>query len=441
MTSAEYLAAILDEQQLTEDEVVALQDEQARISSAIASELSDASPDLQAAGSFAKGTLISTSYDLDVVCYFDNDDAAAGETLKDIFENVRGALETAYKVEPKKSALRLTGRSEGVTEPELEFEVDVVPGRFVDDAQEDVFLFQNEGEKNRLKTNLKAHVSHVQDSGLVDVVRLAKLWKLRTGLEVKTFVLELVVIEVLEASTEDTHDTNLVSLWTALRDDIDDIEIEDPANPSGNDLSEFFGDEEREALASAAALTLGLLEAEGWEAVFGELEEAGDDSQDAELVALADWSHRAEPPWPSRQTIYSVAVTGSYQTRRGGWSAELSSNKILVTERTWFRYRATTNVPEPFDVRWQVVNTGAHAKEVGGLRGREFSPSKGRGGSEPANKLETWEHAEYTGKHWIECFIVKGDEVWARSGPYYVNIVNRQRKGNRWFRPRSRRRR
>jgi hypothetical protein len=80
---------------------------------------------------------------------------------------------------------------------------------------------------------------------------------------------------------------------------------------------------------------------------------------------------------------------------------------------------ADTNVPPPFNVYWQVVNTGAEAASLGniGLRGEIFSAkSAGRGG------LHQRESTLYTGMHWIECFIVKDGVCLARSGEYIVNI-------------------
>jgi hypothetical protein len=79
---------------------------------------------------------------------------------------------------------------------------------------------------------------------------------------------------------------------------------------------------------------------------------------------------------------------------------------------TNFRFEAATNVPAPFQVRWQVVNTGAHAKEVGGLRG-EFIEARTNAG-EPSSGLVHRESASYTGKHWVEAFILKDGVLWAR---------------------------
>lgn len=83
---------------------------------------------------------------------------------------------------------------------------------------------------------------------------------------------------------------------------------------------------------------------------------------------------------------------------------------------TWHEidFTAKTNAPEPFNVWWQVVNTGEHAESENGLRGTFYRDG-----------LKTTEHSLYTGMHWIECFIVTKQGVCiARSGRFYVRFLN-----------------
>lgn len=433
MTAEEFLENVLAEQavETDSDEHADLIEEHDSIATLLARELPDASPGVELGGSLAKGTMVRASFDLDSICYFDNDDNGAAETLKEIREAVETALKSTYRIEAKRSAIKLVGKHEG----ELAFPVDVVPGRFVDDSREDVFLHQAEGDKERLKTNLKKHISHISESGQVDIIRLAKVWKLRSDIDIKTFILELLVIECLADVDDTTLASRITALWTRLRDDIDSITIEDPANPTGNDLSEAFGDAQREALSSAATIALDLVEEGDWAALFGE---PGTESVPADravvsaraLLALGDVSHVREHEWPIHRGHHQVSVRCTYSTRRGGHKA-LESNGFPVTEGTRFRFEASTNVPQPFEVRWQVVNTGAHARERDCLRGRDFIEAKTNNG-DPATGLVHREHAEYTGKHWGECFIIKNGALWARSGPFYVNIINRTRRRTRW---------
>jgi histidinol-phosphate/aromatic aminotransferase/cobyric acid decarboxylase-like protein len=72
---------------------------------------------------------------------------------------------------------------------------------------------------------------------------------------IRSFVLELVVIEVLKSSgSKNNFEMCLTTLWEKLRDDMDSIIVEDPANPSGNDLSEQLRSVEHSAAHRAVRL-------------------------------------------------------------------------------------------------------------------------------------------------------------------------------------------
>jgi hypothetical protein len=87
------------------------------------------------------------------------------------------------------------------------------------------------------------------------------------------------------------------------------------------------------------------------------------------------------------------------------------------------KYVAQTNIREPYEVWWQVVNTGRHAAKEKGLRGSFFKAQQ-KSGKSSSNKLINWESSHYNGKHWIECFIIKEGVCVARSGRFFVNIRN-----------------
>ncbi len=272
MTPSEYLAKVLSAQTLASNspELKDLQERRAEVEEHLREHFDDSSPTIRYGGSKAKGTMIKESYDLDIICYFQHDDTAAGDTLEDIYNNVRKALEGKYLVEPKSSALRLKDASANTHG--ADFHIDVVPGRFTDEEKADAFLYISSGEKKRLKTNLDVHVAHVKESGVTDAIRLMKLWKVRNRLSVRNFILELAVIELLSSKKGATVDTQLKHIWTELRDNVDDLTVEDPANPTGNDLSDLLNAAKSE-LSAAAERTLDLIESSGWEAVFGPVEE------------------------------------------------------------------------------------------------------------------------------------------------------------------------
>jgi len=296
MKSNEYLAKVLASQTLGEDsaELTALEKHRAEVEKLLRDHFKDASPTIRYGGSKAKGTMIRDAYDLDIVCYFPNDDTSAGDTLDDIYNNVQKALETKYLVEPKCSALRL--KDLNPLTRGVDFHIDVVPGRFTDDKKSDTFLYISTGEKKRLKTNLDVHVKHVRDSGVVDAIRLMKLWRVRNGLSVRNFILELAVIKLLKTKKDASLSMQLEHVWTEFRDNIEELSVEDPANPAGNDLSSLL-DSAKTELAAAAERTLALISSSGWEAVFGSVEEKKEADKTESLRRAAAAVAMPTRPW------------------------------------------------------------------------------------------------------------------------------------------------
>jgi hypothetical protein len=279
MNAEQYLKAVLDSQTLANDseELKALR----ACRKEVEGHLRDAfgsSPTIRYGGSQAKGTLNKDTYDLDIICYFPSDEEDAGDTLKEIYDNVAAELEKHYFVERKTSALRLRSRDKLD-----DFHVDVVPGRFIDETEGDSFLFRAIGEKQRLKTNIDVHIAHVKDSGVTDEIRLGKLWVVRYAVPLKTFIIELIVIDALDGSSA-SLDEQFTTVLTKLRDEPEKIKVEDPANPTGNDLSEGWNDAVRASASAAAAAALKVVETSGWEGVFGALpDDANDNSSRASI--------------------------------------------------------------------------------------------------------------------------------------------------------------
>lgn len=91
------------------------------------------------------------------------------------------------------------------------------------------------------------------------------------------------------------------------------------------------------------------------------------------------------------------------------------TTKTEIPKYHWLKYRAVTTYNKPYDVYWQVVNTGEHAERLFSLRGKIFKDD----GSE-----EQWERSLYTGVHWMECFVVDQatNACVCRSGPFYVGF-------------------
>lgn len=298
MTTKEYLKKVLSAQILKDDseEMKALDTHQARVEQLITEAFPDSTPSIEIGGSGAKDTRIRESYDLDMICYFPHEDTEPGDSLKEIYQNVKAALESEYFVQEKKSSLRLKGKS-GTNDYQRNFHVDVVPGRYVDDTETDAYLHQTTGEKNWLKTNLRVHIRYVRKSGLLDPIRLMKFWNVRNVVGLKTFVLELAVIKLLADKKDSSLEKQLLHMWQTFKDDIDNLTVEDPAN-NNNDLKPLL-DPVRPQLSMIAQNTLNTIESQSWEAVFGKVEE-NDARKTPGIINAAAAVSRPTRPWCSK---------------------------------------------------------------------------------------------------------------------------------------------
>lgn len=127
-----------------------------------------------------------------------------------------------------------------------------------------------------------------------------------------------------------------------------------------------------------------------------------------------DVAHRQRPYWPLGLS-YSAQISARYKAN-GAWQG-FNSGEPLNKHRDLL-FSTSTNVTAPFQVYWQVVNTGKEAEDARQLRGEIIlSKTAGVGG------LTQKEYTAYTGVHWVECFVVKNGICVARSGDFIVRIV------------------
>jgi hypothetical protein len=292
----DYLYEVLNSQNLDPDgpEMKALRKEREKVEGVLR-ERFGSSPTIKYGGSKAKGTMNKESYDLDIIEYFPHDDTSGGETLEEIYNNTRDSLSEEYLVEPKGSALRLTDKNPDTRGKYTH--IDVVPGRYIDGDDGDVFLYRSTGEKKRLKTNLDVHIAYVRNSGVVEAVRLEKLWRVRNYVSIKNFALDLLTIKLLNGKKNLALTDQLVHVWKEFRDHSDSLSIEDPANSSGNDLSEMLDDSVKQYLKDMATSTLSTLENYGWEAVFGPVEKTSDADKKESLQRIAATIARPSKPY------------------------------------------------------------------------------------------------------------------------------------------------
>ncbi|WAJ31220.1 nucleotidyltransferase [Antarcticirhabdus aurantiaca] len=124
-------------------------------------------------------------------------------------------------------------------------------------------------------------------------------------------------------------------------------------------------------------------------------------------------NHRRRPTWPPRP-LGQVSISSATFSRAGFRPTPIGSDGPALPKSGSLRFEARTNVSTPYKIYWQIVNTGFDAERANCLRGRFETLENGN--------LTKVESTLYSGTHSIECFIVKGGYLAARSGPFIVNI-------------------
>lgn len=183
-----------------------------------------------------------------------------------------------------------------------------------------------------------------------------------------------------------------------------------------NDFQHIAGLNNREMLVEAAAPAMG-----GRLARSAATASAKPSATKASLFQRAATAftaeHRKPAPWQQVRGG-SVTIDESTISRDGFRTRKFYNDGPPLPKNASLHFKAATDVPLPYDVHWQVVNTGPEAAAiVGGLRGGFDAGVVERG------SITKKESTLYTGSHTIECFIVKNGYLVARSGAFIVNIA------------------
>jgi hypothetical protein len=225
MSGHAYLAGLLAAQALLDAELVPLRNARDHIERWLRGDIGSA-PRIYYGGSFAKKTMLKLGYDLDIVVYFPSTE---NSTVEQLFNRIHNRLLVGkFTVNPRTVALRLPY--------EGGFHIDVVPGRAQDANFRYATLYKRPGPlqiASTLQTSLKVHIESVKDAGLSEVVRLAKLWRTRWGLEFPSFALELAVARAMYNMRRDDLAVAFLHVLRFFATDLANARLVDPAN-SGN---------------------------------------------------------------------------------------------------------------------------------------------------------------------------------------------------------------
>ncbi len=195
--------------------------------------------EIDVTGSYAKGTRIKGSTDLDLLVSLG---PRTPGTIKQVHDNLFVYLRKKGYA-PRRNGVAVTIAHSG-------FCIDLVPARRQWGAANNHELFESHRQRPKL-TNLDVHVKAVRDSGRAKDIMAVKIWRNLHGVRFPSLYLELTVLHVLRTSSKTQHATNFLKVLEYFRDEFVSQTVVDPANPK-NVISDDLLVHEKMALSYVA---------------------------------------------------------------------------------------------------------------------------------------------------------------------------------------------
>jgi hypothetical protein len=401
-------------------------------------------------GSYATNSAIKPAptnddgeYDVDLMVVCGNVNDEPQEVKTKVVEALEFHGTYKEKIEytpPSKPCVRLRYADDNTGK----FHVDLVPARTSSSFGIPLEVPRSDEWKGTAPAEF-AEWSKNQGENFRRTVMMLKRWRdeqQETKRGVKSIIFQVLIAKHLSASKDDA--TRITQTLESMSQAYADLEtppkVVNPVLPSENlsekwtnvDFKDFTSSLKDAAELAREALkeTDEALSTEKWQALLGgTFPNAPKKDLTVEQVkaGLADYSHRESLRWPLEETG-TLTLNVTFERRistgyRSGYSQKVASrplkgnhrSRTSVTKGTTLYFKPSTNVPKPYEVWWQVVNTGPEAIRANGLRGGLFQ----------SNRTDSRGHREdtsYSGMHWTQCFIVKDGKCVAKSDFYIVPI-------------------
>ena len=411
-------------------------------------------------GSYKRHTAVGTIKDVDIVILTNFDPDSEEHTPAKVLSKLKNALARYYNDPENPEHQR---RSIRVNEPlpgrdDCEMTLDIIPTVALVD-EDGPLLVPDREVKQWIRSHPKGHIKHSSELNrdneerFVPLVKIMKWWwkhqcKLRQPKverpKPKGFWVEVLTgmhfdsaqhfyadhfIAVLEIVSKKYTDIGVVP-------ELPDPGLEGEIVKTNMDLGEFavFMQAINESLKLAKQArdeTDNQKSSQLWQELFGkdkfplyseEIKEAG-----TLCLPLGDCSHAIQPSWQvARFSRYSVSIRASIcDPETGKFLRALRNDDEILEPHLLIKFFAQTDVSGDYEIFWQVVNTGKHAKRAGCLRGEKFFKGAQRDRvTENPDQKNNFETTSYTGKHWVQCFVVQKNTIVAKSDYFFVNVYN-----------------
>ena len=190
-------------------------------------------------GSYAKGTAIDSTSDLDL---FISLKSTTSNTLKELYNSLTSTFQNkGYTLRKQNVSIRITKN---------EYEIDLVPAKN-DSGNTNFHKLYSSKKDSWIKTNVKKHIDIVKKSNRIKEITALKVWRNNHGLSIPSLMIELMVIEGLKNKSIGDLDNNVLIMLEYLRDNMETRRIVDPSN-TNNVISESMSVSEKKSVATIA---------------------------------------------------------------------------------------------------------------------------------------------------------------------------------------------
>ena len=127
--------------------------------------------------------------------------------------------------------------------------------------------------------------------------------------------------------------------------------------------------------------------------------------------------HKKVAQWPASAAGWAAIHKVTWTGRGFSRPKRIKSGAHSLVKGSTIRFEASSNVEYPYDIWWQITNTGGEALAAGGLRGDFYFGETVRRGHPTRT-----EPIGYSGTHSAQCFIVKNGHLVAKSEVFIVMV-------------------
>ena len=358
-------------------------------------------------GSYKRHTAVGSIKDVDIVILTNFDPESEEHTPAKVLRKLKSALARYYN-NPENTEYQR--RSIRIDEPlpdrdDCKMTLDIIPAVALN-GEDEPLLVPDRDVKEWIRSHPKGHIKHSSslnrdnEERFVPLVKIMKWWwKYQSEVRQpkvarpnpKGFWVEVLTGMVFDPAQHFYADHFIAVLENVSKKYSDKGEVPNLPDPglegeivkTNMDLEEFevfmqAVNESLELAKQARDETDNLKSSEIWQEIFGKekfpLYSWEEKETRALTLPLGDYSHAIQPYWQEvRKSRYTVSIRACVcDPQTGKFLRELRNDGEILQPNQLIKFFAHTDVPGDYEIYWQVVNTGKHAKLMGSLRGERF---------------------------------------------------------------------